>query len=118
MLANPNAVVICRPAGFCLAQTALDEAELLTLAVLPEARRKGVGKSLLASLETALVQAGATRLFLEVSEDNRAALALYRSAGFHPTGRRKSYYRDRKGTSADALILSKMLMRPVPGCDS
>jgi ribosomal-protein-alanine N-acetyltransferase len=89
------------PPGFLLARVAADECEILTLAVLPETRRRGIAARL---LERALCEArrqGATACFLEVAADNAPALALYRRAGFAECGRRKAYY----GGTTDALLM-------------
>jgi len=59
---------------------------------------------LLDHLIRALREAGATQLFLEVAESNRAATGFYRAAGFDPVGRRPKYYADQ-----DALVLMKAL---------
>lgn len=97
-------------AGFALARQTLDEAELLTIAVLPRAQGKGVGLALLEQMGQRLGAAGATRLFLEVSTDNSAARALYAKAGFEQVGLRKAYYARKGSTASDALILEKKLM--------
>ncbi len=94
------------PLGFVLARAVADEAEILTLAVSPDRRRRGIGRSL---IEAALFEArarGAARIWLEVAEDNVAALTLYRAAGFAPTGRRRGYY-SRPAGAVDALVLSR-----------
>lgn len=90
--------------GFILCRVILDEAEILTLAVRPEARGGGLGGRLTASAADIARAAGAERLFLEVAEDNTAARALYARAGFVQTGRRKAYYETAQGR-IDALIL-------------
>ncbi|MGK7869279.1 GNAT family N-acetyltransferase [Falsiroseomonas sp. E2-1-a20] len=106
MLEMPGCFGILRPgAGFVLARVAADEAEILTLAVVPEARRAGLGGALLAEAMAAAVLRGAGTMFLEVSEANRAAQALYGAAGFAEVGRRRRYYSD--GT--DALVLRRAL---------
>ena len=46
--------------------------------------------------------------FLEVAEDNAAARALYRAAGWNETGRRRGYY-PRPGGALDAITLAKPL---------
>ena len=76
------------PAGFLIARKAADEAELLTLGVAPACRRLGLGRALLEAAMTFLRSSGAKRLFLEVEAGNEAALALYRSLGAVPVGRR------------------------------
>lgn len=90
--------------GFILCRVILDEAEILTLSVLPEARGRGLAARLTATATEIARAAGAERLFLEVAEDNVAALALYARAGFVQTGRRKAYYETPHGRT-DALIL-------------
>lgn len=90
--------------GFILCRVILDEAEILTLSVLPAARNRGLAGRLVASAATIARTAGADRLFLEVAEDNTAARALYARAGFVQTGRRKAYYETPTGRT-DALIL-------------
>jgi len=91
-------------AGFILCRVILDEAEILTLAVRPEARGHGLGGRLTASAARLARTAGAERLFLEVAEDNLAALALYDRAGFVQTGLRKAYYETPAGRM-DARVL-------------
>lgn len=90
--------------GFILCRVVLDEAEILTLAVLPQARGQGLASRLVASAAEIAGAAGAERLFLEVAEDNAPARALYARAGFAQTGRRKAYYETPDGRT-DALIL-------------
>jgi ribosomal-protein-alanine N-acetyltransferase len=97
--------------AFALARAAADEAELLTLAVAPHARRGGVGAALVEAVAGAAAAAGARRLLLEVAADNAAALALYRGAGFAPVGQRPAYYRRGAGT-VDALVFALDLNSP------
>lgn len=99
------------PLGFVLTRRAADEAEILTLAVLPERRRRGVGRALLAAGLGLLAEQGVGRVFLEVAADNRAARALYRGAGFAMVGRRPDYY----GPGRDALLFARDLTRPCAG---
>ncbi|MFD0985634.1 ribosomal protein S18-alanine N-acetyltransferase [Methyloligella solikamskensis] len=91
--------------GFLLTRMAADEAEILTLAVMPEARGMGIGRSLLEAAIAVLKSRGAKHLFLEVDEENAAALTLYRGLGAKPVGRRAAYYAD----GGDAAILSLTL---------
>lgn len=95
------AVEAGKPVGFGLARVVADEAELLTLAVLPGARRRGCARALLAGLAARCAVRGATALFIDVSEANMPARALYDAVGACVVGRRQRYYRD--GT--DALVL-------------
>jgi [ribosomal protein S18]-alanine N-acetyltransferase len=91
--------------GFLIVRAAADEAELLTLCVLPASRRQGLARALLAALVQELRRAGGKRLFLEVEEGNEAALGLYRSLGAEAVGRRPGYYEH----GADAAIFSLAL---------
>ncbi|HYF23251.1 MAG TPA: ribosomal protein S18-alanine N-acetyltransferase [Caulobacteraceae bacterium] len=94
--------------GFVLARAIAGEAEILTVAVAPERRGRGIGAALMeAAVRTATAQ-GATAMFLEVAVDNTAALALYERAGFRRAGFRPGYYR-REGGAADALVLRRDL---------
>ena len=86
--------------GFVLARAAGGEAEILTLAVAPQARGKGLGRALLKAAIVRARELGAESMFLEVGADNPAALALYAGLGFVKVGGRKGYYDGR-----DALVL-------------
>jgi [ribosomal protein S18]-alanine N-acetyltransferase len=98
--------------GFALGQVAADEAEVLTIAVAPWARRQGGGAALLSALRDVAAVRGARTLFLEVAVDNLPALALYNQFGFRQAGVRPGYYA-RQGAPADALIL-RLPLPPVP----
>jgi tRNA threonylcarbamoyladenosine biosynthesis protein TsaB len=98
------------PVGFALLRTVADEAELLSLGVVPERRREGIAQRLVAACFDRCRIAGVRRLHLEVAEDNRAARTLYARASFLPAGRRKGYYDGRAGgRAADALTLAREL---------
>jgi ribosomal-protein-alanine N-acetyltransferase len=108
--ADPLAFLLVEgDAGFLLGRAVAGEAELLTLAVAPESRRRGLGRRL---VERFLYQArlrGAVRAFLEVSAENPAACALYAAAGFAEAGRRRGYYATPEGARIDALVLARDL---------
>lgn len=95
--------------GFVLARALAGEAEILTLAVRPAARGRGLGARLVQAAMTEAARRGADALFLEVAADNAAALALYRRAGFEPVGRRAGYYRRPGAAPMDALVLRRTL---------
>jgi ribosomal-protein-alanine N-acetyltransferase len=95
-----------RTAGFILGQLAADEAEILTLGVGKDHQRHGIGSRLVEALARAAEKAEARRLFLEVAEDNAAAVALYKRLGFHEIGRRKAYYVRSGRPASDALNLA------------
>ncbi len=66
-----------KPEGFVMARIAADEAEILTILVLPPYRRHGLARRLLdAALDNARMQ-GAGKMFLEVASSNEAAMRLY-----------------------------------------
>jgi ribosomal-protein-alanine N-acetyltransferase len=94
-----------RPAGFALARSVVDEAELLLLAVPPAHRRGGVGRTMLDAVAGEALARGAVRLHLEMREGNPASF-LYAAAGFGEVGRRPRYYRGRDGRSFDAITLA------------
>lgn len=96
------------PAGLVLARRAADEAEILTIGILPARRQNGLGRRLLEAAAEAARAAGADRLFLEVAENNLPARALYLAAGFREAGRRRGYYR-LAGGAVDALLLARPL---------
>jgi [ribosomal protein S18]-alanine N-acetyltransferase len=87
--------------GMVLARVSGEEAEVLTLAVVPANRCHGLGGALLDAALREARNRGACAVFLEVSEANQAARRLYAAAGLVEVGRRRRYYAD--GT--DALVL-------------
>jgi ribosomal-protein-alanine N-acetyltransferase len=93
--------LICEAGGLILARVAGGEAEVLTLAVHPSARRRGAARALLQAAMRRAAAAGAERMLLEVASDNAAALGLYAAEGFRQVGLRPRYY----ASGADALIL-------------
>jgi ribosomal-protein-alanine N-acetyltransferase len=106
LLDQAGVFAIRAPDGFILCRVVLDEAEILTLAVRPAARRAGLGARLTQAAADFAARAGAERLFLEVAEDNDPARALYARQGFEQTGRRRNYYENSDGSRVDALLLA------------
>jgi ribosomal-protein-alanine N-acetyltransferase len=101
-LALPGTFALLDPAGgFILARHAAEQAEILTLAVLPARRRNGCASALLAAAAAHAARAGAREMFLEVSEHNCPARALYSATDYAEVGRRRRYYPD----GSDALVL-------------
>jgi ribosomal-protein-alanine N-acetyltransferase len=110
LLADPLAFLMVEgDAGFLLGRAVAGEAELLTLAVAPEARRRGLGLRLVSRFLYQARLRGAESAFLEVGSDNPAAQAVYAKAGFAETGRRRGYYRSADGGLVDALVLRRVL---------
>jgi ribosomal-protein-alanine N-acetyltransferase len=91
--------------GFALGRVAADECELLSLGVEPDYRSQGIGAQL---LTTALARATAEKarwFFLEVAEDNKSALQLYKSYGLTGVGQRLDYYENADGSRTNAFTM-------------
>ena len=84
-------------AGYLLANIVADEAEILSIAVAAEYRNFGKGTKLLKYFSTFIAAKNVTTVILEVADDNKAALTLYRSHGFSECGRREGYYKRSDG---------------------
>jgi ribosomal-protein-alanine N-acetyltransferase len=112
LFAGPGAFAWYTLEGFVLARAVGGEAEILTLAVTPLARGKGLGRALLRAAASHAASLGAVSIFLEVGADNPAALALYASLGFERVGLRKGYYASPGEAGRDAWVLSAPLPLP------
>lgn len=103
-------VAVCEGifAGFAVANFLPAEklAELETIVVHPNFRRRGIGAGLLIGAKNSAYRLGAVAMHLEVRESNAAALALYLAQGFQKIGRRRSYY---TAPPEDALVLQAAL---------
>jgi ribosomal-protein-alanine N-acetyltransferase len=108
-IAMPVDLSDAAPAGFALARLAADEAELLSLGVIPPARRRGIGQALLDDVIRRAGQLKARALFLEVAETNDTARLLYAANGFSAVGRRPDYYQRANSVPVAALTLRLML---------
>jgi ribosomal-protein-alanine N-acetyltransferase len=114
LLATPGAFALLmtdgadEAAGFVIGRAAAGECEMLSLGVVPGARRQGLGRRLVEAFAGHARDLGAGELFLEVAEDNGAALALYAGAGFVQVGRREGYYQG-AGALRAALVLRSNL---------
>lgn len=76
-------------------------AHVMTIAVRPEARRRGLGTTVMAALFDVAIDRGAEHLTLEVRPSNTAAIDLYRRFGFVAAGTRPRYYPD----GEDAMVM-------------
>lgn len=92
------------PLGFLIIRTVADEAEVLTIAVHPRYRGRGIGKKLMQSGLFDLYGERCASLFLEVDAANEPAVRLYKSLGFQQVGERKGYYRAGEGDGT-ALVM-------------
>jgi len=91
--------------GFALLRTVAGEAEILTLGVLPQHRKRGVGKAIVAAICAWAAERKMQAVFLEVRQGNEAAQRLYRKRGFALISTRKGYYRNADGSTEDAALL-------------
>lgn len=101
-------------AGLVVAMTVCGEAEILTLAVAPEHRRRGLATQLLDALRKRLARDAISRVTLEVASDNHPATRTYKGTGFEPVGRRRNYYPSRSPGSesgGDAIVMALDLAR-------
>ncbi|MEE4316408.1 GNAT family N-acetyltransferase [Erythrobacter dokdonensis] len=96
------------PAGFVLSRHVLDEEELLLIAVVPGARRRGIAVTLIKGLIDAARERGINRIYLEMRRGN-PALHLYRKMGFDPIGERRNYYRMANGERIDAITFGRSI---------
>jgi ribosomal-protein-alanine N-acetyltransferase len=93
-----------------LYRTGSSVAGIETVNVDPNSRKRGVGRRLLAAAEEDIRKKKAKRIRLEVSVTNRAAITLYRAAGFHTVSVLKNYYHFLHGNSRDAVRMIKELL--------
>ncbi len=96
-------------AGFIMSRLAADEAEILTVAVARAAQGRGLARRLLDLHLRRLAGLGCRAVFLDVDENNRAAIRLYQRAGFREVARRAGYYPAPSGQAAAALVLRRDL---------
>ena len=83
-----------------------DVADVMTIAVAPSARGRGLGRRLLDELETRARAGRAASVMLEVRADNAAAIGLYDRAGYTVVSTRRRYYQP---GDVDALVMRKIL---------
>lgn len=105
----PYNFLIAQDTGFVMGQAIAGEAELLTIAVDPQARGQGQGGRLLQSFLDRARALGAERAFLEVAAGNGPAIRLYTRAGFSQSGKRKGYYHHPDGAREDAIMMALAL---------
>lgn len=99
------AEILGKVAGFVLAELAPDEGHIVTLDVLEEHRRKGIGSLLLAAVEVKASLRGGKRMVLETATTNEAAIALWKKHGYRRLGIIEDYY----GQGNDAFRMVKDL---------
>ena len=87
--------------GYASAAVIADVADLTRIAVMPNARRTGIARTLLDSLRVEAAERGAERMMLEVADTNEPALGFYAASGFTEIARRRNYY----GRGIDAVVM-------------
>jgi [ribosomal protein S18]-alanine N-acetyltransferase len=95
--------------GLAVSRIGADEAEILSIAIDPRCRGQGLSRNLLLTHLGHLAGRGARTIFLEVEENNRPALSLYKRAGFTVVGRRERYYQEPGGEQLNALLMRRDL---------
>jgi ribosomal-protein-alanine N-acetyltransferase len=88
-----------RIVGYCVACVTGAEAEVVSVAVVPEHRGAGVGRALMRHTMTRLKRLRVRTLALMVRPENQDALRLYRRLGFRAVGRVPRYYEDHSDRS-------------------
>jgi ribosomal protein S18 acetylase RimI-like enzyme len=110
-IARPNAIALVAESGaeivgFIVAdRDRRGNGHIVTIDILPQARRSGIGSTLMQAAEKRLIAAGAKRVYLETAVDNATALAFYKRHGYSVVGTIPRYYLD----SIDALRMQKPL---------
>lgn len=96
--------IVASQNGFIVYRATLDEAELITIGVHPDARRSGIAATMIELMVRDLAARGVKKVFLEVAENNHPARALYERHGFTVAGRRPNYY-----DGIDAILMARDL---------
>jgi len=97
------------PLGFIVMRRIVDEAEILTLCVAPQYRSGKIATRILNSVVTTYKIQGIKKVFLEVAEDNLAAIGLYQKCGFEKIGQRPGYYRKNGKVAGNAIVMANSL---------
>ena len=100
-------------AGFVLYRLIGDEAEILSIAVVPQCRRRGIAKALLEEAMRHLYREGARSIHLEVEDENAPAIRLYRGMEFRENGKRPGYYSQGRARPVGAIAMLRQLREPV-----
>ena len=110
LLKNPNISYIYKKnKGFCIFSFNKEEAEIITMAVMPKYQNQGIGFLILNQLEEVLLKSNCNKIFLDVASNNLVALHLYKKAGFKKFGTRKNYYTILKDKKVDAILMEKVV---------
>jgi ribosomal protein S18 acetylase RimI-like enzyme len=106
---DSGAEAVCDPAatiiGFCVSIHRGDAAHIITMDVLKDWRRRGIGTALLAEIEKRLARKGVHHVELETATDNAAGIAFWRRHGYQSRGVKRGYY----PRGVDAYAMAKSL---------
>ena len=91
--------------GFIVAEKRRQTGHIITIDVIAEARRVGVGSALLDAAEQKLRENGAATVELETAVNNEAAIRFYKRKGYFVEKTVRGYY----SNHLDALVMSKAL---------
>lgn len=94
--------------GYAVMMLAVDEAELLDIAIAGHFQRQGWGHKLLQEMMALARRSGMQRVVLEVRASNVAAISLYRSMGYVDIGLRRDYYQAQNARE-DAILMGREL---------
>jgi ribosomal-protein-alanine N-acetyltransferase len=91
--------------GYSVVWKVLEEAEIHWFEIFEPFRGSGLSRLFMELLIKELAKMGTKKLLLEVSENNKVALKVYKAVGFKPVGVRKNYYPD----GSDAILMEREL---------
>lgn len=95
--------------GFCISIQRGAQGHIITMDVLKEWRRHGIGSALLNEIEDRLAREGVSEVELETATDNMAGIAFWRKNGYRPNGVKRGYYP--RGVDAYAMIKALATLR-------
>ena len=105
-LQKSGAEIIMSDNSFIVYRIAGNEAEIITIGVMPDEQRCGIATALTRIMENGLKKKNINKIFLEVAIDNLPAIGLYEKSGFSKVGTRPKYY---DGTT-DGIIMQKEIL--------
>lgn len=96
--------------GYVFGYAVTEVAELISIAVAPDARRLGFGERLLSAFEGVVAAVGAERVVLDVAADNASARRMYAAHGYVVVGGRPRYYQQGRVEPVDAVVMAHSLI--------
>ena len=111
LLQQPTTILGQATGSFALLRAVAGEAEVLTVATHPDHRRNGHARAALLQAEAQAIGRDVDAVFLDVAEDNTAAIALYAALGYERVGVRKHYYARKTGNAVNAVLMRKSLAK-------